>query len=575
MSSDLLAEFDSFYRAPQDAPSNPTPPSNDLSFLGNTSQNGHMGRVDVFSQRHTPATGPTADIWGDMSSFQQAAPQKPATSQDDMWGSFEAVPEQDKAKPPGRNMGQVNYRQTASLPLQEKPEVVRRSTLDLFSGNTNDLEHFSSYRPTTKPLYQVPPPSKPTPIRKSSSGGEILFDADEISNEPEDDDEFGDFETVTSTAPVSQPQPLLNDLFGATTLGPKQTKKPSDLLTASANLTSSMLPYPQAPKSPSFQERNPFAELGLATKQLSSVKSDDKPKSASPVTAWPTFEPTVAKPDLYRDSPVAAIQDEEEWGDFADLPPETPAVEIAKAASGIEADAWAWDAADQVTEAAQPVQTAPPTNIPPPSVLLALFPPLFDLPQSTLFKAVANQPFSLKNRIISDPTTVDFLRAYVLIAVVAARLIAGRKLRWKRDTLLSQAMKIGPAAAGGKGGMKLTGVDKAEATREDREAADVVRAWKEQLGRLRSAVAVANSSIKDASSHLVIPEFNEAMHVKTQEGGLTAPKPCLICGLKREERINKVDVQVEDSFGEWWVEHWGHRACRNFWMEHESKLKHR
>jgi hypothetical protein len=153
--------------------------------------------------------------------------------------------------------------------------------------------------------------------------------------------------------------------------------------------------------------------------------------------------------------------------------------------------------------------------------------------------------------------------------------MAGRKLRWKRDTLLSQAMKIGLAAAGGKGGMKLAGVDKAEISREDREATDVVRVWKEQLGRLRSAIAVANSSMHDTSAHLTIPDISENMYVKTQEGGLTAPKPCLICGLKREERINKVDVQIEDSFGEWWVEHWGHRACRNFWLEHEGKLKHR
>jgi hypothetical protein len=92
---------------------------------------------------------------------------------------------------------------------------------------------------------------------------------------------------------------------------------------------------------------------------------------------------------------------------------------------------------------------------------------------------------------------------------------------------------------------------------------------------LRSTVAVANSSIKNASTHLAIPEINETMHVKTQEGALKAPKPCIICGLKREERVTQVDVQVEDSFGEWWVEFWGHRACKNFWLEHESKLKHR
>jgi len=136
-------------------------------------------------------------------------------------------------------------------------------------------------------------------------------------------------------------------------------------------------------------------------------------------------------------------------------------------------------------------------------------------------------------------------------------------------------MKIGPAAAGGKGGMKLAGVDKAEITREDREAADVVWIWKDQLGRLRSTIAVANSSIHNASQQLSIPDVSEAMHIKTKARGLTAPKPCLICGLKREERVNKVDVDVEDSFGEWWIDHWGHRACRNFWLEHESKLKHR
>ena len=203
-----------------------------------------------------------------------------------------------------------------------------------------------------------------------------------------------------------------------------------------------------------------------------------------------------------------------------------------------------------------------------------MFPQLFNLPQSGLFHAVANQPLALKNRILSDPSTIDFLRAYILLATVAARIIAGRKLRWKRDTLLSQAMKIGPAVAHGKGGMKLTGVDKAEATREEREAADLVRIWCEQVGRLRSAVAAANSSFHDQSAHLAVPEITETMMVKT-DGALTAPKSCVLCGLKREERIPKVDFQVEDSFGEWWIEHWGHRACRNFWQEHESKLKQR
>jgi hypothetical protein len=451
---------------------------------------------------------------------------------------------------------------------------VRRPTIDLFSPNAYNNDDYSA-KENSESRHAAS--AKPAPVRESSSGGDILFDAaDEMPAEDEDD--FGDFETVTVTEPSAQQPPPADDLadfFDSMTLSSKPSKRPKDLLPTSISLAAN-LPYPQAPKSPSFRERNPFSDLGLATTQISKVKKEDKPQSASPVTAWPSFESSAPKPDLYQDSPVNQNEPEDEWGDFADLPPEAPAIQSTKAVSGIEADAWAWDSADQVTEASPPVQSGPPpTNIPPPSMLLALFPPLFDLPQSTLFKAVSNQPFSLKNRIISDPSTISFLRAYLLIATVAARIIAGRKLRWKRDTLLSQAMKIGPAAAGGKGGMKLAGVDKSEVTREDREAADVVRVWREQLGRLRSAVAVGNTNIKDATRHLTIPEISETMHVKTQEGAMTAPKPCIICGLKRDERISKVDIQVEDSFGEWWIEHWGHRACRNFWQEHESKLKQR
>jgi hypothetical protein len=579
MSADLLAEFDSFYQAPQKNQSNTTPASNDLSFLGDTRGDAQAGNEANISQWQTPAAKPNNDIWGGMNVSSATSNQQVQTAQDDIWGSFEGGPGQSQAS--AQNTLKSNYngftRDVQRTVDQNKPGIVRRPTLDLFSSNINESFIHTPPKPALKTA-PAPFPPRPAPTSKSSYG-EVLFDAAEELAEPEDDDEFGDFETGTSEA-ASQlpPSQSLTGMFGATRLEPKTTKRPADLL-STTTLSSGNLPYPHAPKSPSFQERNPFADLGIATKQVSPTKKEDKPNSASPVTAWPTYEAKVPKPEPYTDSPALDNADEE-WGDFADLPPESPAVQSAKAASGIQADAWAWDAVDQVSDpkpapAATKMDAAPPTNIPPPSIILALFPALFDLPQSTLFKAVANQPFSLKNRIISDPSTVDFLRGYLLIATVAARIIAGRKLRWKRDILLSQAMKIGPAAAGGKGGMKLTGVDKAEITREEREAADVVRVWKEQLGRLRSAIAVANSSMHDASAHLSIPDISDNMYVKTQEGGLTAFKPCIICGLKREERINKVDVQVEDSFGEWWVEHWGHRACRNFWLEHEPKLKNR
>jgi len=628
MSSDLLAEFDSFYSVPQEKPPTRTSASNDLLFLNDAVGDGPSGnsqnwpstqpsitqgsnvalpvgggtnlrQLELHQQLNStssqsatkplsakpswPAGNPSGsaylqgfggsstiaskgrgafqkqqnsspkndDMWGGMTSFQSAPKSQIATQQNSIWGSFDDP-----------SSTAVNHE--ASM----KPGILRRPTLDLFSQNfaadsqslDNRAAHTNSRTNRAQPLMQT------------AEVGEVLFDADAVTEGDEDDDEFGEFETVTPEPP-SQSRPLsasndLSSMFGATSLQNMPKKKPNNLLS-----TSTTLPYPQAPKSPSFQERNPFAELNLSTTPITTAPEKDSPKSDSPVTAWPTYEPRVPKASPYMDSPAPTAQVDDEWGDFADLPPEAPP--MPKVDSGLE-DSWGWDAVEVEKKPDSAVEAnVPPTNIPPPSVLLAIFPSIFDLPQSALFKPVANQTFSLKNRIMSDPSTIDFLRAYLLLACVAAHITAGRKLRWKRDTLLSQAMSIGPAVSGGKGGMKLTGVDKTEVTKEDREAAEVVRAWKDQLGRLRSAVAVANSSLQDHSKHLAIPDLSEGMHVKTQVGGLTAPKPCLVCGLKREERVNKVDVDVEDSFGEWWVEHWGHRTCRNFWLEHQKKLSQR
>lgn len=573
MSSDLL-EFDTFYKSPQD---DQPQASKSFSFFDSTTSSSQPGQVQA-KQPSAQTTKQNDDIWGDLSSFTSPmTPAQNATSQEDLWRSFGITATPPK---PTTNVVKPNY-QGGNIykndTAQPDPGIVRRPTFDLFN---NDVHNMPEPRVTSNNhLSQLN--TRPTlPPSKGFSGGEILFDADEEANE---DDDFGDFESVTPSASQQPPSPAppqpLDDFFGSMTIKTQPSKRPPNLMQTSPSL-STPLPYPQAPKSPSFQQRNPFPKVALATlqiKQVSKTKAEEKPKSASPLTAWPSYGEKAPKAAPYVDSPAipSIVEDiDDDWGDFSDLPAESPAINTTKPTSGIAADAWAWDAVDKVTEPtpAEP-NLPPPTNIPPPSILLALFPQLFDLPQSSLFKAVANQPFSLKNRIMSDPSTISFLRAYLLIATVAAHIIAGRKFRWKRDTHLSQGMSIGPA--GGKGGMKLTGVDKAEIAREDREAAETIRVWKEQLGRLRSAVAVANTSLKDVSKHLAIPEIGDMMHVKNQEGGLTAPKACVICGLKREERVTKVDVKVEDSFGEWWIEHWGHRLCRNFWQEHEGKLKFR
>lgn len=572
MSSDLLAEFDAFYeyRSPQDAQPQATKSSSFFNGATTSSQSGQ-------SQEKLPSAQTTKqndDIWGDLNSFKTPmSPAQRGTPQEDLWGSFGIIP-----TPPGpaNNLAKPSYQggnMFRNEAIQPHPGIVRRSTFDLFNNNVHDMPEPLSTS-NCQMGYSNTQPALPT--SKGSSGGEILFDADE----EEDDDEFGDFESVTPS--VSQPPPLsqpLDDFFGSLTIKTQPSKKPPSPTRISPNLTTP-LPYPQAPKSPSFQERNPFPKVGLATQQAKQVikpKLEDKPKSASPLTAWPSYDNKPPEAAAYLDSPAvpAVIEDmADDWGDFSDLPAGSPAIVSTKPTSETAADAWAWDTVDKVSEPT-PVETnlPPPTNIPPPSILLAFFPQLFDLPHSSLFKAVANQPFSLKNRIMSDPSTITFLRAYLLIATVAAHVLAGRKFRWKRDTHLSQGMSIGPA--GGKGGMKLSGVDKAEIAREDREAAETIRVWKEQLGRLRSAVAVANTSLKDSSEHLVIPEIGGSMHIKSEEGALKAPKACVICGLKREERVARVDMGVEDSFGEWWIEFWGHRLCRNFWQEYKGRLKSR
>jgi hypothetical protein len=235
---------------------------------------------------------------------------------------------------------------------------------------------------------------------------------------------------------------------------------------------------------------------------------------------------------------------------------------------------WNWDPVDINTQTVAEVEDSalPPINIPPPSILMSVFPQLFDQVNEYLYKPVSKQPPSIKDRILSDPKVYDFLRSYLNIATVAARIIAGRRMRWHRDKFLSQSMSI--SAAGSKG-MKLAGVDKTQTLREDREVTDVVSNWKSQVGRLRSAVASVNSATKSGGNQLKIPEITDPMQVQSAKDVPTAPNSCVICGLKRNERLVKVDHEVEDSFGEWWVDHWGHVACKRFWLQHENTLRQR
>lgn len=454
-------------------------------------------------------------------------------------------------------------------------------------------------------------------LKSGPSDPSVLFDAEDFElqvadgDEEEDDDEFGEFESIPAPAPpkptdtnpppvkTSPPLPSmdllsLNDPEPPSQPTARQKAPPSQLLGTLA-FGSTSTSYPQAPKSPSFQDRNPFPDLAIKT-PTGPAPTDDTPKSASPVTAWPTVGSAVeTKHEAYK-------VDDDGWGAWDDFPANDGKVKDSDAVQK-SPEGWGWDAVDNVRpskpekktekqpdidsqplpkswdwDAADNVQppkpdlsdsSPPPTNVPPPSVILSVFPELLGTGDA-LFKPISGQTTSIKQRILTDPKAVDFLEAYVLLAVTAARVIAGRKQRWHRDKLLAKSMSI--SVAGSKG-MKLAGVDKTQSAREDREAADVVAVWRGQVGRLRSAVAAAKAAGKLGA--LRVPEMAEAMPVHAAKMVPTAPKPCVVCGLKREERVSRVDYDVEDSFGEWWAEHWGHKACKNFWIEHEKMLRQR
>lgn len=552
-----------------------------------------------------------------------------AEDDEDGWGDFEEAPSATVPNPPRSILGEGNSQvssTTADLRSHPAPAIRNRihraDTFALMSNSLVGLDDGATPKPwQDRPSWEKkpapssalsssaqaprlsttqPPLSKPKP---KNPDVDVLFDADEFDGEaPEDeDDEFGDFETVEPPS-VKAPAPAtaqtaMADLLSLDFDPPAQlvpanppisvatsTRKepPSQLLSTLNVNPPSLSPnalYPNAPKSPSYSERNPFPGLAVTTPVSGSfppeLKDDGKEASPTPITAWPAVESATEK-DGYFDA-------------FADFPPDASSA-TPGGPSAVSSN-WDWDTVDAPQPQSQPRSSSqttqrkaseqeaigpPPTNIPPPSILLSVFTELLEEADTKLYKPTANQAPGVKSRIYADPATLDYLRGYLGLAAVAARILAGRKLRWNRDKFLSQSMTI--SAAGSKGGMKLTGIDKTQTAREDREAADVVGVWRDQVGKLKSAVAAANIGIQKQPvklEPLKVPEINDHMVVSTAKMVLKAPRPCVVCGLKRDERLKGVDVDVEDSFGEWWVDHWGHKTCRNFWLGNEERLRSR
>jgi hypothetical protein len=498
-----------------------------------------------------PAIQPAWNATPESSSFTAKGLQND-DGDEDGWGDFEVAQPSATgsaaSKPPSLPAAKLESIRGFS---DRPPRLVRASTLDIINNTLADVDppanqvshHVSS---SVDPFSTKRPPQAKPRMKPAPSDPNVLFDVadfelqgDEEYDENSDvsDDEFGDFETVSSTKPQKRPPP------------PEETahKPPPSMDLLSLD---DQFPEPEAPKeATSRHSKMPSATLSFGA-------TDSKPRKAQKTPS-----------NLSKASPAVA-DDGDEWGAWDDFSSKGRS-DPEPAAVSQQAGSWDWDAADtKVTVSETSVDEPPPVNVPPPSVLLSAFPALLGS-ASDFFKSMSGPNASLKQRVLSDPKSAEFLQGYILLATTAAHIMAGRKQRWHRDKILAKSMSI--SAAGSKG-MKLAGIDKTQAAREDREAADVVAAWREHVGRLRSAVAAANTS---SSLALKVPEISEVMPVQSAKLVPTAPKACVICGLKREERVAKVDHEVEDSFGEWWVDHWGHRACKNFWIEHETALRQR
>jgi hypothetical protein len=515
MSADLFAEFLSDPAADQGKPpatsrqqaAQPPPSFGFFDSLNTTPVPADQAQQPTSQQQFqsfTPATNAVTSI-----------------DEDDDWGDFEGGSSTIQPKPPSQQDPFAFSTTTTTQPSY--------STAPL-NAAIHDPFAFDLGRPiqSTENTWQKAPIIK----AKRSADPSVLFDAED---DLDDDDDFGDFEGTDTKHDT--PAPATSSSAMVDLLGDLNVSQPEP----------------------------PITTQRIADNATNKRALNTAAKKKSPVSA---FVPKQPAKKINSEPP----KEDDAWGTFDDweasIPIKTPANSSSKRAAipTVVTDRTTTPAPilSPTTDDAQPGELAP-TNVPPPGVLLSLFPSLFADAQEKLFKPMAAQTLPMRNKLMAEPGTINYLQGYLMLANVAAHIIAGRKLRWKRDQHLSQGMRIGPASSRATSGMKLTGIDKGENMKEEREASDVVRVWKDQVGRLRHIVSGTNQ-IK-AGTLGAVPDLQETMPVKTlkqSEGGMPARQPCMLCGLKREERVTAADMATDDSFGEWWIDqvnmHRGERA---------------
>lgn len=388
---------------------------------------------------------------------------------------------------------------------------------------------------------------------EDEAGTCVLFDAEDAAL---DDEEFGDFEnpnTIGDSYAASSSTTRLEQKEK----GQKSNAPTEDLLSLGRddNNTSS----------------------SAHTKEASAISSGDDWGDfcdATTNTTRPAEYPDAIAHQIYTQKP-GTKQDtvKDDWEPFEDGEPQSSTnTQLERPPSGLVAVRPPAVPPPRLPAAAKPsaqrssAEEIRPSNIPPPSILLQLFPGVFDeLRQIVIQQAKQNSSLST-----SSPQR-DIALAVVQTFNAAARIIAGRPLRWKRDTILAQSVRIGPAvSAGGGRGMKLAAIDKSESLKEDKEAADVVGAWEK-------SAHLFNSTVSKAGVQRPLMALYMSVRPRTTTGidVLKASHACALCGINRDERMAHVDTRVEDLFGEYWIEHWGHRDCRDFWTTYKDRLHQR
>jgi hypothetical protein len=448
-----------------------------------------------------------------------------------------------------------------------KKAVPAVSSNVLISGfETLEIEHQSYERPSR------PNQEYESLWQKDNGGTDVLFDATEDA--PQADEDFGDFEDANAPGEDhASPSAIVSPKEESTNYEPPQrlgSQMPiHDLLgldQADTNETA-ISETPNRMPMPSINTSAPQAKEPPST-----VLVDDDWGEFSEPTAIDTTPPSrgtiaqtqrmpVQRPEVQHE-PV-----EDEWDSFDDNEAESFShPQAQKQHPGLKATP-----KPGVPQQRQALQAKPttilqsnagsttdirPSNIPPPAILLQHLPGVFDELRQT-----ATQPVKQTPGRPPSPRKREIALAIIQAFTVAARVIAGRTLRWKRDTILAQSMRIGPAASRGGGrGMKLAAIDKSESLKEEKEAADVVGAWGKSAHLFNSTVSKAGIQRPLMALYLSVrPRLTSGVDV------LKASHACALCGINRDERVTQVDVNVEDSFGEYWIEHWGHRDCRDFW----------